>query len=67
MKPMPKHEQLRAWRKDRKLTQAGAAGVLGVSPCTFREWESGRKPIRKLVWLALVGLDAGATMHKEAA
>ena len=62
---MTKHEQLRAWRKARKMTQAQAADVLGVREGTVREWESGRRPIRKLVWLALDALDA--TMQKEAA
>lgn len=68
------HERLRAWRTTRKLTQAQAAGALGVAPVTFREWESGRKPIRKLVWLALIGISVkskdealDAIMRREAA
>lgn len=69
---MSKHEKLRAWRKARNLTQAQMAEVLGVSRSALRDWESGRKSIRKLVWLALAGLEVrdealSAITYKEAA
>lgn len=37
-------EQLRMWRKSRRLTQTEAGKVLGVSVNTIGRWEGGRVP-----------------------
>ena len=40
-------EQLRMWRKSRRLTQTQAGKVLGVSVNTIGRWEGGRVPPRR--------------------
>lgn len=34
-------EMLRAWRRERGLTQKNAARTLGIDPCTWSDWERG--------------------------
>ena len=43
------------WEARRKLglTQAQLAAILGVTDRQVRNWESGRSPIPKMLWLAL--------------
>jgi hypothetical protein len=51
---------LRAWRRAHRLTQAGAARALGVSPRMWRYYEAGSHLLPKTVRLAAIGLDAAA-------
>jgi DNA-binding transcriptional regulator YiaG len=46
-------QQLRAWRKRRKLSQATAAIELGMPKRTLQEWEQGRATPRGLALVAL--------------
>ena len=48
----------RAWRKAHGLTQAHAAGALGVSTRTITLYETGAQPIPKTITLARHGYDA---------
>ena len=47
----------RAWRKDRELTQEGAATALGLSLRMVRYYEAGSHLLPKTVRLACAGLD----------
>ncbi|WP_035715458.1 DUF2442 domain-containing protein [Azorhizobium doebereinerae] len=49
---------LRAWRDAHGLTQAEAAGALGVSPRMWRYYEAGTHLLPKTVRLACAGFDA---------
>jgi hypothetical protein len=51
---------LRSWRRAHRLTQAGAAQALGVSPRMWRYYEAGSHILPKTVRLAAIGLDAEA-------
>lgn len=51
---------LRAWRRAHRLTQAGAARALGLSPRMWRYYEGGSHLLPKTVRLAAIGLDASA-------
>ena len=43
---------LKKWRRLLRVSQFGAAGLLGVSRGTIQHWESGRNPIQRTTELA---------------
>jgi transcriptional regulator with XRE-family HTH domain len=49
--------ELRAWRRQRRMTQPGLAGLLGVSKNTEYRWESGESSMPPFLQLALERLD----------
>lgn len=51
---------LRTWRTEHRMTQAGAASALGVSPRMWRYYEGAAHLLPKTVRLACVGFDAQA-------
>ena len=51
---------LRAWRGNRRMSQAEAAKALGVSARMWRYYEAGTHLLPKTVRLAALGLDAAA-------
>jgi transcriptional regulator with XRE-family HTH domain len=51
-------EQLRNWRKKRRLTQIQLAEQLGVYRGTIIRWEAGQQAIPPFLELALKQLDA---------
>lgn len=51
--------QLLAWRRNLKLTQAGAADALGVHHDTYRQWETGRRRPSSLLERACLGVMLG--------
>jgi DNA-binding XRE family transcriptional regulator len=44
--------ELRQSRRSTGLTQAGLAELLGVTPTTIRNWESGKNPINRITEIA---------------
>ena len=51
------HEQLAAWRKRLKLSQANAAAALGASLTAFRGWEGGKHPVPGYIALACSAIE----------
>jgi len=49
-------EGIRAWRKDRGLSQAALAQLLDVAPLTVLRWENGQIAVPRTVELALLYL-----------
>ena len=52
---------LRAWRLQRSLTQAGAAELLGSKLVTYRTWEAGKervRPVPRPIKLLAAALDS---------
>jgi hypothetical protein len=49
---------LRAWRAAHRMTEAEAAGALGITLRMWRSYESGSRLLPKTVRLAGIGLDA---------
>lgn len=50
-------EELKTWRKDKGLSQAKMAHLLGVRVMTISRWELGTRSIPTLLSLALKGLE----------
>ncbi len=50
-------EQLKAWRRERGISQERLAGILKVDEGTVRRWERGRSRPRRLLLSALQGLE----------
>lgn len=56
-------QELTAWRKERKLTQAQLATHLEVSLGTVRKYEQGERKIPAFMWRALRDLAADLERH----
>ena len=52
---VPVSNQIRAWRKRRKLSQSAAAAALGIPVATLENWEQARYRPRGLALAALLG------------
>ena len=50
-------DELRAWRTAKKLTQVQLAGRLEITDRTIIDYESGKRPIPRVVELAVRALD----------
>lgn len=50
--------ELRAWRKQAGLSQAGLASLLGVDVMTVSRWERGEREIPPFLHLALRALES---------
>jgi transcriptional regulator with XRE-family HTH domain len=48
---------LRNWRKEKRLTRKGLAGLLGVTPMAVAYWEWGARQLPALLPLALEALE----------
>lgn len=50
--------ELRHWRKQRRLTQADLADLLGIAPLTVLRWERGQQGIPAFLEMALRYLES---------
>ena len=56
-------EDLKQWRKEKGMSQAKLAELLGVRVMTVSRWELGSRSIPTLLPLALIGLET--KLHQE--
>jgi transcriptional regulator with XRE-family HTH domain len=56
-------EDLKQWRKEKGMSQAKLAELLGVRVMTVSRWELGTRSIPTLLSLALIGLET--KLHQE--
>lgn len=58
-------QDIRTWRKERDLTLADLATLLGVAVMTVHRWETGKRPVPPYLELALLYLQEQPMLYRD--